>query len=191
MTAYDELRDLYKAWRDRYTQYELVSAQLVWSLASGFAKHIGAPESYPDLGTRHPKWYVYPQKVIRDENGEIHYEEPKTRMDAITRDDTGYWTSSIAVVLEQAANAYPKMSFCFFLRFIIRDRQCEIYLDEINHLRLDLSIDDTNNYGQVYASMRDMLKKMLSMQPWSTGEKSPIGFVPPVKAPETQILPEA
>ena len=156
----------------------------MWKLAEGFAKCIGAPENYPDLEHGSPKWYVYPEQALQGNEGDITYSNPETRMDVITRDDTGCWISSIVIVLEPAANAYPKAPFRYFVRFALRDRQCELHLDEAGSQRIDFNIDVLLIHDRVYETMLGMLRRILEMQPWSA-ERSSMSFALPPRTSDT------
>ncbi len=186
MSTFDDLRSLYTTWTELGLQHERDAAQLVWNLAKGFAKQIEAPDTYPELPSDKAKpyiepWYVkanryiQPRKAVQDETGEIQFHVPEHPMEVVTR-DMGFWISGIMLVLDRAANQYPKTHFQFFLKFSLKDRQCELSIERDAGQKFTFDIDHLDEAKPVYEYMVQMLQKLLSMPPWSTLEKSPIGF---------------
>lgn len=179
MSTFDELRSLYIAWDDSHQQHHRDATQLALTFASGFSGYLGAPETYIDFNTRINKRYIQPMTATRDEDGIVHFDEPKTFLDVITRDENGYWTFGIKIVLDRMANAYPKSEFQYFIKFALRDRLCELHIGHEGGRKFELNLDSPDSMRQAYDFMLEMLRKVLTTQPWSTGEKAPIGFAVP------------
>jgi len=183
MATFDDLRELYIKWSDRHNKYRSDSLQLILGLAIGFCQYIGAPETYQD-SDKSTKRYVFPLEATRDAEGKIHYNEPKHITDVLTLDENDYWIAGIGVVLDRRENAYPKTHFQFNIRFILRERICELHIGDEAEGKFEFDLDNPDNVKSAYDYMVSNMRKVLSLQPWSTMEKTLIGF----ELPRTQEL---
>jgi hypothetical protein len=178
-TTFDELRALYTEWSDRHNTYQFSSARLVRGLANGFRHYIGAPETFQDFD-KSTKRYVFALVATRDDEGKIHFNEPKYMTDVLTLDEDGYWLAGIGVVLDRGEHTYPKTDFRFYIRFVLRGRQCELQIGDESAGKIEFDIENEESVKPVYEYMVRLLKETLAMKPWSIPSKAPIGFeVPP------------
>jgi len=177
MSTFDELRELYKKWGDCISNNKLESARLPWGLANGFRHYIGAPDTFRDSEKSTQK-YVFALKAICDDKGTIQYNEPKNKTDVLTLGEDGYWSAGIAVVLDRGENTYPKTDFRFFIRFVLRDRQCELHIGDKGAGKFKFNMDNEESVKPVYEYMVGLLKEILNMKPWDMQipSKAPIGF---------------
>lgn len=178
MSTFDELRKLYTIWAGSHSKYQSDSMQLVLGLANGFCRHIGAPKTYQDFDGS-SKEYVFPLEAFRDTEGKIHLNKPEHMIDVLTRDEDGYWIAGIAVALDRAENSYQKTIVQFYIRFILRDHMCELHIGDESDGKFEFDVDKADSGKPAYEYMVSLLRKLLSLQPWSTWKKAPIGFEPP------------
>ncbi len=183
MAIFDDLRAQYSVWDERHKQYRFASMQFVFKLASEFTSYIGAPITYLDFRDKSTKRYIEPLQAVRDDEGNIHYKEAMTPIDAITHDKDGYWISGIKLVLDHGDKTYPKSSFHIPIRFMLRENQCELKIGTDNDGRFEFDLSDPNNFKPAFDYMVLLLNGVLELKPWSTIGKSPIGFTMP--QPET------
>ena len=110
MPSFDDLRELYTKWRLKHRQYQIASADFVYTLCSGFGRYIGAPDNYIDVD-KSTQWYVGPLRTVEDETGNITFLEPNHRIDALVRDSDGFWVTAISLRIDTAINAFAKDDF--------------------------------------------------------------------------------
>jgi hypothetical protein len=177
MSVFSGLQVNYARWRESHLKYERDSAQFVLSLAAGLLKHIDAPATYEvrdDCGAM-TKRYVEPIKVIVDQNGHMQCHSPASPVDVLTRSDKdGYWVSGIRLVIDQAANVFPKDEFNFMIQFILRERSGEA---EVAGQTFKFQTGDPNALVPIYAAIVDSIEKALAQPPWGKfPSKQYIGF---------------
>jgi|SRR5271166_2892136 len=128
--------------------------------------------------------FVEPTKAVHDGFGSFQFSPPKHgfALDIVTRDNEGFWTSAVTLVLDREADDFPKWGFQIFLRFFLKDRQCELTVDDWGiSEKFCLNIDNPAGFEPVYEYMVQIVQKflstLLSPPPWSTTDRPKIGFV--------------
>jgi hypothetical protein len=179
MSRFTDLRSQYIKWTDQHWEYRTNAAEFVRSLTKGFAAYIEAPDTYKEIGSGSVKRYVEPIKAVRDESGEYQFSVPENALDVVTRDEEGFWTSGITLVLDRGADAFPKAGFQFFLRFLLKGRQCELNIDWKTSRKFSTNLDNPAELEPIYECMVQTIREILSTPPWSTLDKPRIGFALP------------
>ncbi|MFZ0946215.1 MAG: hypothetical protein WB930_09265 [Syntrophobacteraceae bacterium] len=184
MTIYDELLGLCITSQDRLIKYKTESIGLIQQFARRMSEYIGAPNTYVDYD-KLEKPYVKALNATRNDDGSITFGEPKSILTSVTEDEDGYWISGIKIVIGRA-NILPKPYFIFPVRFILRERQCELEIGNRSGENFIFDLDEFNSSSGViptgvqaaYDYMIEHLRKVLALSPWSViREKAPIGFV--------------
>jgi hypothetical protein len=173
MAFYDDLRQAYASWSDQESRYDANSSKYAYRFADGFREYLGAPLEYvtPDRQTKKP--YVELCKVIKNAAGEDEL-EPTNLYRALTREEDGFFTFGVRIVLERAHNAFPKSNFGFHARFLPKENECEL---RIAGKTFNLNMSDDQAQIAVYEKMRETLLRWLNSKPWDVNQKDPIGFI--------------
>jgi hypothetical protein len=174
MTIYDDLRPLYKEWSETGSEYWLGSARYAQQFAMGLREYLGAPEWFNEDGKKRP--YIEVCKVKEDENGEPHF-EPANFHDVMSASSDGSPSLSfgITVVLERAANTFPKGSFGFSMLLTPRGSNTCVLRISGQEFDIDMSNDQTRT--PAYDHMLTVIREFLATKPWDANRKRPIGFV--------------
>jgi len=140
MSIFDNLNSEYNAWRTRYLDDQRTSSIFAEQFAKWFEAHIGAPDSYTDLGGAERKPYVEALKYV--DLGDDTYElaKPDHPYDRIHRGPDGYWRYGIRVTLEINPRAFPKQSFAIPIHFIIEDKLCKMRITDLGEGKFDFDI---------------------------------------------------
>lgn len=172
MTIYDGLRQDYEQWSTTNREYWFGSARYAVRFASGFREYLGAPEFFDDNGKKQA--YVEVRKVTEDENGEPHFESANFHEVLSVDDERSSLAFGIVVMLEIAANTFPKGSFAFSIGMVPRGNLCTLRIsgEEFN---VDMSGDKSRL--PAYEHMAKVVRDFLALKPWDAQRKQPIGFV--------------
>lgn len=174
MTIYDDLRPLYKDWSDVGSEYWFGSSRFAQRFAMGLREYLGAPEWFDEDGEKRP--YVEACKVTEDENGEPHFESANFH-DVMSEgsDRSSSLSFGIKVVLERAANTFPKGSFGFSIGMVPRGNSTCVLRISGQEFSIDMSSDQTRT--PVYEYLLKVIREFLATKPWDANTKRPIGFV--------------
>jgi hypothetical protein len=172
MSTFQDLRRLYSAWDQDEGNYLCESAQFARRFANEFHEHIGAPEYYIDSDRQTRKTYVELRQVILNSTGEQEYVLPERGI--LTRDNDGYFSFAVCLVLDHERNAFPKTRFGYKVRFLLIGSECNL---DVSGKSFTFDIGDMDQYVHVYNHMIDVLKSSLSRKPWEAVERKLVGFI--------------
>ena len=173
MALYDDLRQAYANWSDEDSEYHTQSAKYAHRFADGFREYLGAPLEYLANDRRTKEPYVELCKIVKDAAGEDRLESANI-YEALTREDDGYFSFGIRLVLERAPNTFPKSRFGFHSRFMPKENKCEL---RIAGKTFDLDMSDDGARISAYEKMKENLLRWLVSKPWDVDQKDPIGFI--------------
>jgi hypothetical protein len=173
MAMYDELRHVYANWSQTKIDYWQDAARYARSFTEGFGEYLGAPREYVESDRTTKRPYVQLCKIVKVD-GEDDDLQPTNWLDALTREEDGFFEFGIRLVLERAVNSYPKTAFGFSVGFFPKENHCELRVAE-KTFRLEMTNDSTR--VPVYDHMNEWLNRWLQAKPWEIDRKRQIGFI--------------
>jgi hypothetical protein len=177
MAVFDELRAEYAVARDANLNHYHLCDIFARGLGRRLGTYIGAPETFSDIGGD-PVDYIEAVEVEELNDGSYRSVKTEDSRHLIQRDENGYWLTGLRFTVDSAANEFPKHNFLFLIRFVLRERQCEMLVADSKEV-FTFDIDDPNGPKPVYDLIVKILKDFFALPPWETKRKHPIGFVPP------------
>lgn len=169
---YDQVREAFSERAKETRKYIQENVNFCSSVTHGFAKYLGMPQSYEftkDGQTTYPS-YTPMYEIENDEMLEVaHW------TDAITNYSDGKFDFGLGIVLEPAANAWPKE----VLRAKVEcERNPRSVLVKIADKKIEVKFDGTDSpeIEKVHQLIESLLNEWLASRWGGTSSEGTIGF---------------
>jgi hypothetical protein len=175
MTKFDELRSEFNVARETSINYYRRCDLFARNLSAALQDYLGAPEHFKDMkGQALP--YVDTVGVEQLEDGTYKSVTQSGFLELVRPDENGYLLTGLKIVLDPAPNAWPKESFLFLIRFIIRENECEMLVADSKQ-PITFQVNDPKGLHPAFDLIVQSFKNAFAQKPWERGKKQTIGFV--------------
>lgn len=178
MAIFDEFQAEVARWRDARDEYTRKSSMFIIDFANSFREYIGSPEQYMDRLIGRALSHVQPVKATADENGNYSFHVANTVGEWLAKDETGYWVTGLQLAIIDPPNTSRMIYFWYLVRFVIRENICEMFIG-FKDQKFSFALDDAEKQKAAFDFMASLVHDTLTLPPWETSKKAPIGFVPP------------